>query len=162
MTCRVDAESRKTAVTSVLLAAMVAVLCACALLREPKPTEHTAVVEAGLWGAVYRGGYVAIASVDGVEPSWRLHSALDIRDGDRTVLLYVYLCTEGPTQCASGISVAQARVSFHAQPGHTYRPRAQEQVNGSNRFWVWVVDANTGELVGGTAPPKPAPKPQDS
>jgi hypothetical protein len=95
---------------------------------------------------------VEIVSIGGVEASWRLRSALAIPDGDRSALFYVYLCNEDPKHC---ISVAQAQVAFHAQAGHTYRARAQEQVNGSNRFWVWVEDVATGRVVGGTVPGAP-------
>jgi hypothetical protein len=98
---------------------------------------------------VYRGGYVEIASVDGVEPEWRLHSAMQVAKGERSAWFYVYLCTEDPKNC---ISIAQAHVAFDAQAGHTYRARAQEQLNGSNRFWVWVEDEGTGKVVGGTPP----------
>ena len=127
-----------------LLASGLVALSACTLLAEPKPTDDTAVVKDGPWGKVYRGGYVEVASVSGVQPGWRLHSAIAIPPGDRSAWLYVYLCNEDPKHC---ISIAQAQVAFRAQADHTYRPRAQEQVNGSNRFWVWVEDEATGQAV---------------
>ncbi|HTT40397.1 MAG TPA: hypothetical protein VMH32_22315 [Burkholderiales bacterium] len=139
--------------TSFSIAGAALALCACSLLGEPKPSGETAVVKPGFWGAAYRGGYVEIVSIDGVQPSWRLRSALEISAGDRAALFYVYLCNEGPRLCMSGVSIAQAQVSFRAQGGHAYRPRAREQVNGSNRFWVWVEDAASGEVAGGTVPP---------
>jgi len=133
-----------TTLRSLLLASGLVALSACTLFAEPKPTEHTAVVKDGPWGKVYRGGYVEVASVSGVQPDWRLHSAVSIPAGDRSAWLYVYLCNENPKHC---ISIAQAQVAFDAQAGHTYRPRAQEQVNGSNRFWVWMEDEATGQTV---------------
>lgn len=133
--------------------AAVVVLAACAQLAEPKPTDRMAVVRAGPWGKVYRGGYVEIASVDGVKPEWRLHSAMQIAEGERSAWFYVYLCSEDPKHC---VSIARAQVAFRAQAGHTYRARAEEQINGSNRFWVWVEDEDGGEVVGGTRPAAPA------
>jgi hypothetical protein len=133
-----------TTLRTLLLAAGLAALSACTLLAEPKPSDTTAVVKDGPWGKVYRGGYVEVASVSGVEPDWRLHSAISIPAGDRSAWLYIYLCNEDPKHC---ISIAQAQVAFSAQAGHIYRPRAQEQVNGSNRFWVWVEDEATGQAV---------------
>ena len=94
-----------------------------------------------------------IASVRDIKPEWRVHSAMRIAEGDQLALLHVYLCTEDPQHC---ISIAQAQVTFRAQAGHTYRARAQEQVNGSNRFWVWLEDEGTGKVVGGHPPPSPA------
>jgi hypothetical protein len=148
-------DAPMTALTSFSLAAALLTLSACTLLDNPKPTDQTAMVKDGRWGKVYRGGYVEIVSVSGVEPVWRLHSALSIPAGDRSAWFYVYLCNEGAMVCTSGVPVAQAQVSFNVQGGHTYRPRAQEQVNGSNRFWVWVEDEATGEAVGGTVPGAP-------
>jgi len=129
---------------SITLAGVFAALCACTLLDNPKPTDETAVVKDGPWGKVYRGGYVEMVSVNGSESAWRLHSAVSISPGDRSAWFYVYLCNEDPKHC---ISIAQALVAFSALAGHTYRPRAEEQVNGSNRFWVWVEDADTGQAV---------------
>ena len=138
--------------SSFLAAAAFLTLSACTLLNNPKPTDQTAVIKAGQWGKVYRGGYVEIISVNGVEPQWRLHSALAIPGGDRSGLFAVNLCKAGPTDC---IPIADVQVAFRAQAGHTYLPRAQEQVNGSNRFWVWVEDEGTGQVVGGTVPGAP-------
>jgi hypothetical protein len=126
------------------------VLSSCAYLAPLKPTDHTAVVKAGQWGAVYRGGYVEMVSVNGVEPSWRLHSAMEIGAGETRGLFYVYLCNDGTKDCNN--SIAGAEFYFRAEGGHTYRAHAREQVNGSNRFWVWVEDESTGKAVGGTPP----------
>jgi len=138
---------------SLWIAGAALALCACSALGEPKPTADTAVVKPGLWGAVYRGGYVEIVSIEAIEPSWRLHSAMTIPAGERAALFYIYLCDGGARVCMPGAYVAQAQIRFHAQGGHIYRPRAREQVNGSDRFWVWVEDAASGEVVGGTVPP---------
>lgn len=126
------------------------VFSSCAILESPKPTNHTAVIKAGRWGEVYRGGYVELVSASGVEPGFRLHSAMEIPAGDQIGLFYVYLCNSGSTQCNN--SVAQAQLAFRAEAGHTYRPRAREQINGSNQFWVWLVDEATGDVAGGTPP----------
>lgn len=138
--------------SSSLAAAAFLTVSACALLGNPKPTDQTAVIKAGHWGKVYRGGYVEIVSVSGVEPAWRLHSAMVIPAGDGSALFSVNLCNGGPMEC---IPAAEMQVAFGAQAGHTYRPRAREQVNGSNRFWVWVEDEGTGQVVGGTVPGTP-------
>jgi hypothetical protein len=130
----------------------VLVLSACAYTQPLKPTDHTAVVRAGQWGEVYRGGYVEIVSVSGVEPGWRLHSDMAIPAGDRMGLFYVYLCPGGSGQCDGNNSIAQAQFAFRAEAGHTYRVRAREQVNGSERFWVWLVDEANGNVVGGAPP----------
>jgi hypothetical protein len=124
-------------------------LSGCAYLGPLKPTNHTAVVKAGPWGEVYRGGYVELVSVSGVEPSWRLRSDMEVGAGDQTGLFYVYLCY-GSTQCNN--SIAQAQFAFRVEAGHTYRVHARELVNGSNRFWVWLVDEATGDVVGGAPP----------
>jgi hypothetical protein len=137
----------RAAVALVLLAG-----CANFQPGELKPTDKTAVVRAGQWGKVYRGGYVEIASVNGVEPSWRLRSEMELDAGAQTALFYVYLCKESFSHCDS---IAEARVEFRAQAGHTYQVRAREQVNGSNRFWVWIEDQATGKAVGGTPPGVP-------
>jgi hypothetical protein len=130
-------------------------LASCAGLeqRALEPTDRTAVVKATTWGRVYRGGYVEIASVNGVEPSWRLRSEMELAAGPQTAMFYVYLCNGGMRDC---ISITQAQISFRAEPRHTYRVRAREQLNGSNRFWVWVEDEADGKTVGGTQPPAPA------
>jgi len=125
-----------------------ALLAATALLSlsacSPRPTEQTAVVKDGQWGKVYRGGYVEMVSVSGVQTQWRMHSALSIPAGELSAWFYVYLCNADPSNC---VSIAQALVPFRAEAGHSYRARAQEQLNGSNRFWVWVEDEETGSAV---------------
>jgi len=133
------------AVTAALL-----VLASCAGHQTAlQPTDRTAVVKATPWGKVYRGGYVEIASVNGVEPSWRLRSEMELAAGEQTAVFYVYLCNGDMRDCTS---IAQAQISFRAEPRHTYRARAREQINGSNRFWVWVEDEMDGKTVGGTPP----------
>jgi len=139
-----DFLSRGRAIVALL------VLSACAYTQPLKPTDHTAVVRAGQWGEVYRGGYVEIVSISSVEPTFRLRSNMEIPAGEQTGLFDVYLCNGGSTQCHD--SIAQAQFAFRAEAGHTYRPRAREQVNGSNQFWVWLVDEANGKVVGGNPP----------
>lgn len=127
------------------------VLSGCAYFEEPKATDRTSVVKAGRWGEIYRGGYVELVSVNGIEPRWRLRSDIEVRPGDQTGLFYVFLCSGGSMPCNH--SIAGAQISFRAEAGRTYRARAREQVNGSNRFWVWLEDEATGNVVGGTTPP---------
>lgn len=126
------------------------VLSGCAVLEAPQPTDRTAVIKSGRWGEIYRGGSVEAVSVNGVEPGWRLRSDLEVGAGDQTAHFRVFLCTGGSTPCNNYI--AEAQISFRAEAGHTYRPHAREQVNGSNRFWVWVEDEGTGKAVGGVTP----------
>jgi hypothetical protein len=114
-----------------------------------KPTDKTAVVKAGQWGKVYRGGYVELASVSGADAGWRLRSEMEVTPGMLNGVYYIYLCTQGNKHCTS---VAQAQISFKAKAGHSYQVRAREQINGSNRFWVWLVDEGDGRVVGGTPP----------
>jgi hypothetical protein len=140
--------ARMTSLTAFAFAGALLALSACTLLDNPRPTDHTAVIKDGPWGKVYRGGYVEMVSGNGVESDWRLHSAQSIPPGERSAWLYVYLCNEDSKHC---IPIAQAQVTFSALAGHTYRPHAQEQVNGSNRFQVWVEDESTGNAVGETA-----------
>jgi hypothetical protein len=106
-------------------------------------------VRAGPWGKVYRGGYVEVASVNGIEPSWRMRSEIEVRAGDQAGVFYVYLCKDDAQQC---YSISQAQFSFRAEAGRIYRARAREQTNGSNQFWVWVEDQATGKRAGGTPP----------
>ncbi|HTO43577.1 MAG TPA: hypothetical protein VML56_05825 [Burkholderiales bacterium] len=125
-------------------------LSACAYTQPLKPSDHTAVVRAGHWGEVYRGGYVEIVSVSSAEPTFRLRSDMEIPAGEQTGLFDVYLCSDGSNQCHN--SIAQAQFGFKAKAGHIYRIRAREQVNGSNQFWVWLVDEADGSVAGGTPP----------
>jgi len=136
------------------VAVVLLVLASCAGLeqRALEPTDRTAVVKAAPWGKVYRGGYVEIASVNGVQPSWRLRSEMEIPAGSQTAIFFVYLCNGDTRHCSS---IAQAQINFRVEAGHTYKARAVEQVNGSNRFWVWIEDEANGKTVGGTPPEPP-------
>jgi len=150
---RMQSESRPRTIIRNLrcyarFAVVALVLSGCANLGSPRPSDHTAVIDTGQWGAAFRGGRVEIVAVEGVEPSWRLHSALEISAGDHTGLFYVYLCSS--VECNN--SIAQAEIRFRAEAGHIYRPHARERINGSNVFWVWLVDEATGKVVGGTPP----------
>jgi len=115
-----------------------------------QPTDRTAVVAAGQWGKVYRGGYVEVASINGSAPGWRLRSDAEVSPGKVSLIAYVYLCRQAFSHCDS---IAEAPLALNAEAGHKYRLLAREQVNGSNRFWVWVVEENTAAVVGGTPPP---------
>ena len=129
--------------------ALVLTLLCFACAGPLKPSDKTAVVRAGEWGKIYRGGYVELASVSGTDARWRIRSELEVTPGILNGVYYVYLCTQGDKHCTS---VAQAPISFKAQAGHSYQVHAREQVNGSNRFWVWIVDEADGQVVGGTSP----------
>lgn len=107
--------------------------------------DDTAVIKAGPWGKVYRGGYVEVASIRGIDPQWRLHSEVEVSPGNVSALFYVYLCQGDRNHC---FSVAEAPITFRAEPGRAYRARAREEVNGSNRFTVWVENETTGQTVG--------------
>jgi hypothetical protein len=99
---------------------------------------------------VYRGGYVGIETINGTPSSWRLHADVEVAPGEQSVVVEVYLCQDDSQHCTG---IAQTQIAFAAQARHVYRLHAQEQVNGSNRFWVWIEDNATGGVVGGTPPP---------
>ena len=126
-------------------------LSGCSLIRSGpiEPTPSTAVVRAGQWGKVYRSGYVELVSLNGVQSGWRLRSDLAVTPGVLNGVLSVSLCTQGNKHC---MPVAQVPISFPAEAKHSYRLQAREQVNGANRFWVWVIDEASGAVVGGNAP----------
>ena len=126
-------------------------LSSCAVVEQGtlKPTDKTAVVKAGQWGKVYRGGYVEIAALKDAQTGWRMRSEMEVTPGILNGVYYIYLCTQGNKHCTS---VAQAQISFKAEAGHTYQAHAREQTNGSNLFWVWVVDEESNRMVGGTMP----------
>ena len=126
-------------------------LFGCAAFEHDKsqPREKLALVKAGQWGKAYRGGYVELASVNGVATGWRLRSDMEITPGILSGVYYVYLCAQGDKHCTS---IAETQISFKAEAGRTYQVHAREQVNGTNRFWVWVEDAADGRVVGGKFP----------
>ena len=132
--------------------AIVVAAGAAACASSLEPTDHTAVVKAGPWGRVYRGGYVAVASLNGIAPSWRLRSAIEVPAGDQAGVFDVYLCQDDAQQC---YWTARAQFAFRAEAGRTYRTRAREERNGSNRFWVWLEDQATGSVAGGNPPSGP-------
>ena len=134
------------AVTWAAKVALAARLQGCAQLspHAPAPSDSSAVLQAGEWGRVYRGGYVGIASIAGAPASWRLRSDVGVAPGEHTALIYVFLCEQSRKHCRS---VAQTELRFRTLPGHTYRLMAQEQGHGSNRFSVWLTDLSTGERV---------------
>ena len=124
----------------------------CVLFQPPRlvPTAETAVVHAGEWGEIYRGGYVRIDSVSGRTPSWSNSREIAVGRGQQTGVFEVLLCLSGERNCPE---LARAELRFETEPGHTYLVRAREKVNGSNQFWVWVEDEQTGALAGGSPPP---------
>ena len=126
-------------------------LSGCALMEERtlKPTDKSAVIKAGAWGKVYRGGYVELASINNIEPSWRVRSEMEVGVGTQSALFYVFLCQSDTKHCTS---VAQSQISFRTEASHTYQVHAREQVTGRNQFWVWVVDEASGAVVGGAPP----------
>jgi hypothetical protein len=117
-------------------------MAACA--NAPTPSDSSALLQAGEWGRVYRGGYLEVASVGGAPASWRLRSDVALAPGEHTALVYVFLCEQSMKHCRS---VAQTELRFRALSGHTYRLMAQEQGHGSNRFSVWLTDVATGERI---------------
>jgi len=113
------------------------------------PGPDTAVLRAGSWGGVYRGGSVSIVSVSGASPHWTDTSQMVIPAGERQGEFQILLCENGQMQCRP---LAQASIAFHADAGSSYVVRAQETVNGSDRFSVWVENAQTGAVAGRTDP----------
>jgi len=137
---------RRTLVLLICLA-----LGGCVLFErsQPEAGAGTAVLRAREWGKVYRGGRVRIVSVDARTPSWRDADDMVLEPGARTGEFQVLLCATDGVDCQP---IASAQVSFRVTAGRTYVVRAQERVNGSNRFFVWVEDVQSRELAGGEAP----------
>ena len=123
----------------------------CALFYTPtlSPGRDTAVLRAGTWGSVYRGGLVSIVSVSGGTPRWTDTRQMVIPPGERQGEFEVLLCENEQMQCRP---LARVAVAFHADAGTSYAVRARETVNGSDRFSVWVENAQTGAIAGHTDP----------
>jgi hypothetical protein len=113
------------------------------------PGPDTAVLRSGSWGGVYRGGHVGIEKVNGVAPPWTDTRNITMPPGEKQGEFLVLLCQDDQMQCRP---LARAAVAFHAQAGRSYVVRAKETVNGSDRFSIWVEDAQTGAVAGGTTP----------
>lgn len=128
-----------------------AVLSGCALFYTPtvSPGLDTAVLRAGSWGGVYRGGMVSIVSVSGASPRWTDTRNMVIPPGERQGEFQVLLCESDQTQCRP---LARVTIAFRAGAGRSYVARAKETENGSDRFSVWVEDQQSGAVAGGTAP----------
>ena len=126
-------------------------LSGCALFYTPtlKPGPDTAVLHAGSWGGVYRGGSVSIVSVSGGSPHWTDTRQIVIPPGERQGEFQILLCENEQMQCRP---LARASVAFRADAGSSYVVRAQETVNGSDRFSVWVENTQTGVVAGRTDP----------
>ena len=135
-----------------LAALVLPLLAGCALFArtELQPDAHTAVVRAGDWGKVYRGGYVAIVNVNGQQPDWATPRQIKVAPGEQFGVFQVVLCE---TQHAGCRPLALAQLKLRLAPGAIYDVLAQEKVNGSNEFWVWAQDAKTKTLAGGERPP---------
>jgi len=127
------------------------VTSSCALFQTPylEPTSDTAVVRSGQWGEFYRGGYVRIESVSGHAPTWRNNQEVSVGGGQQTGTFSVMLCRGSDQTCPE---LASTEVQFNTELGHSYVVRAQEKINGSNQFWIWVQDQETAAVVGGEAP----------
>jgi hypothetical protein len=134
---------------SISLAAVA--LTGCALFYTPTltPGPDTAVLRAGTWGGVYRGGSVSIVSVSGATPSWTDTRQMVIPPGERRGEFQVLLCENEQLQCRP---LTRVGVAFRADAGSAYVVRAQETVNGSDRFSVWVENAQSGAVAGRTDP----------
>jgi len=126
-------------------------LAGCALFHTPTltPGADTAVLRAGSWGGVYRGGSVSIVSVNGATPHWTDTSQMVIPPGEKQGEFQVLLCANEQMQCRP---LARSAVAFRADAGNSYVVRAQETVNGSDRFSAWVENAQTGAVAGRTDP----------
>jgi hypothetical protein len=138
----------KSAHSWVLLSVLVS---GCALFQTTHltPTADTAVVRSGQWGEFYRGGYVRIESVSGHTPSWRNSQEVSVDGGRQTGTFSVMLCRGSDQSCPE---LASTEVRFNTELGHSYVVHAQEKINGSNQFWIWVQDQQTGTTAGGDPP----------
>lgn len=123
----------------------------CALFYTPTvlPGPDTAVLRSGSWGGVYRGGRVSIEKVNGTAPPWTDPRNMVMPPGEKQGEFLVLLCQDEQMHCRP---LARAVVTFHADAARSYVVRARETVNGSDRFSVWVEDAQSGAVAGGTAP----------
>ena len=128
-----------------------AVASGCALIHTPtvSPGPDTAVLRAGSWGGVYRGGSVSIVSVNGATPDWTDTRQMLIPPGESRGQFQVLLCENDQLQCRP---LARVGVAFHADAGSSYVLRAQETVNGTDRFSVWVENAQTRAVAGRSDP----------
>jgi len=139
----------KTAHRGILLSALMTSGCALFQTTHLAPTAETAVVRSGQWGEFYRGGYVRIESVSGHAPSWRNSQEVAVGGGQQTGIFGVMLCRGSDQSCPE---LASIEVRFNTDPGHSYVVHAQERINGSNQFWIWVQDQQTGAMAGGDSP----------
>jgi hypothetical protein len=116
-----------------------------------EPDTQTSVVRSAPWGKVYRGGYVQVVNVSGVEPSFSNKREVAVPPGARRGVLWVSLC-EGDSykRC---YTVQTVQLDFRTEPGRSYLARAREKVHGSNEFWVWVEEQESRAVVGGERPP---------
>jgi hypothetical protein len=139
----------KLARSWVLLLTLMTSSCALFQTAHLEPTADTAVVRSGQWGEFYRGGYVRIESVSGHTPSWRNSQEVAVGGGQQTGKFSVMLCRGSDQNCPE---LSSAELRFTTDLGHSYVVHAQEKINGSNQFWIWVQDQETAAVVGGEAP----------
>jgi hypothetical protein len=133
--------------------ASAALLSGCALFQPARlePDAQTSVVRSGPWGKVYRGGYVQVVTVSGVEPSFSNKREVAVPPGEQRGVLWVSLCEgESRKRC---YTVKSAQLDFRTEPGRSSVARAKEKLHGSNEFWVWVEDQDTRAVTGGERPP---------
>jgi hypothetical protein len=133
-----------------------AVLLSGCVLFQPawlEPDAQSSVVRSGPWGKVYRGGYVQVVNVNGVEPSFSNQREVAVPPGEQRGVLWVSLCDSDSYKRCYTVNTAQ--IDFRTEPGRSYVARAQEKVHGSNAFWVWVEEQDTHAVVGGERPPAP-------
>jgi hypothetical protein len=136
-----------------LSVASAALLSGCALFQPARlePDAQTSVVRSAPWGKVYRGGYVQVVNIGGVEPSFSNKREVAVPPGEQRGVLWVSLCEgESHEHCHM---VKTAQLAFRTEAGCSYVARAQEKLHGSNEFWVWVEEQETGTVVGGERPP---------
>jgi hypothetical protein len=137
--------------TFLSLSLCLAALSGCALFYTPpvSPGPDTAVLRAGNWGGVYRGGRVSIERVNGTAPRFTDTQNMVLPPGEQQGDFEVLLCRNGQMQCRP---LARAAVAFRVDGGRSYVVHAKETVNGSDRFTVWVEDAQSGAIAGAVTP----------
>jgi hypothetical protein len=129
-----------------------ALLSGCVLFQPARlePDAQTSVVRSAPWGKVYRGGYVQVVNVNGIEPSFSNKREVAVPPGEQRGVLWVSLCEGDSYKRCHAVKTAQ--LDFRTDPGRSYLARAQEKVHGSNEFWVWVEEQDTRAVVGGERP----------
>jgi hypothetical protein len=132
-----------------IMVCLLAALGGCVLFSDQRlaPTAHTAVLRAGVWGGVYRGGIVEAVAIGGNETGWRLRKDVQVAAGEAAPLFWISLCDASAIHCNP---IAHAELKTTLAPGHSYLAHAKEQANGTNRFRVWLTDEASGAVVSET------------